>query len=117
MSNQENIEELRMKHVLSKPELKDAIKNMRDVVRKSDGKKALFCLTHMIDAMESYDEVIDTLFAEIDSKESSLNLAVKALEEIHESDIPAEDGFDYVEYYYKVSEITEKFIQVRGKET
>lgn len=53
----------------------------------------------------------------IEKTESSLELAVNALKEIHESDIPAEDGFDYVEYYYKVSEITEKFIQVRGKET
>lgn len=79
MSNQKTICDLRMKHILSKPELKDAIKKMRNVVRVSDGEKALFCLTHLIDGIESYSDVIDTLFAEIDSQKVSLESALEQI--------------------------------------
>lgn len=61
------IQELRAMHKLSKPELKKAMEKSKIVARTdATSREAQHVIGVLVQACESYDEVIDQLFDEID---------------------------------------------------
>lgn len=61
------IQELRALHKLSKPEMKKAMDKTNELLKSEPmSRKVRVALDALSVAVKSYDEVIDTLFAEID---------------------------------------------------
>lgn len=67
-----SIEELKLRHLLAKPVMHQAILNIQHINKMQDGEKALLALGHCLDVIKSFDEVGDTLFVEIDKKKEEL---------------------------------------------
>jgi hypothetical protein len=77
----ESVTELKRLHLLSKPELKQALINIKKIIKNDDGEAALFAIEHLSDAIKSHDHVEDILFAEVD-RLLKVEADYKALQEI-----------------------------------
>lgn len=60
------IQELRAMHKLSKPELKKALDKSKKVAAMDVSREARHVIESLVQVCQSYDEVIDQLFDEID---------------------------------------------------